>query len=489
MFNYFFFNNLSFKRITQVLTISLCCLISSSLFAQEKWDLQKCLDYATTNNVQLKIAGLPQESNQANLLQARMQLLPNLNLGGGQSWQFGRNIDPFTNLFTNDPVRTNNFFLGTNVTLFNGFRNMNNIKQNASILEASRYDYEQARNDIYLNVVNAYIQIIFNQELLSVARLQLQNTQEQLDRTLKQIEAGAAAEVAKYDLLSQQANNELQITNAENNLAFAYLRLKQLLQLPMEQPFDIVAPQIPEPSEDALVQNAQAIWQIAEGNLPNIKSADLNIRVGELGLDLAKGNAYPTLSANAQVLSGYSSQGVIRNTVTTGSRSQVIGFLTDDASKTVTTLIPVTQTSIERNPWGSQVDENLRQTIGINLNIPIFNRWQVRNGVANAKVQLERNKLQAQNVRNQVRQTIEQAYNDARAASRTYASNKVRVNALNETFKVQEERFKVGSGNSFDFAIARNNLNIAQSDLIRSKYEFVFRMKILDFYAGRELKF
>ncbi|MCU0393566.1 MAG: TolC family protein, partial [Thermoflexibacter sp.] len=188
-------------------------------------------------------------------------------------------------------------------------------------------------------------------------------------------------------------------------------------------------------------------------------------------------------------LSGYSSQGVIRNTVTTGSRSQVIGFLTDDASKTVTTLIPVTQTSIERNPWGSQVDENLRQTVGINLNIPIFNRWQVRNGVANAKIQLERNKLQAQNVRNQVRQTIEQAYNDARAASRTYASNKIRVNALNETFKVQEERFKVGSGNSFDFAIARNNLNIAQSDLIRSKYEFVFRMKILDFYAGRELKF
>lgn len=488
------YNNLSFKtlgmrKITFLATFFIFIGGISPLLAQQKWDLQKCLDYASGNNVQLKIAALPQEANQANLLQSQMQLLPNLNLGGGQGWQFGRNIDPFTNLFTNDPVRTNNFFLSTNVTVFNGFRQMNAIKQNRSILEASRYDYEQTRNDIFLNVVNAYIQIIFNQELLQVARLQLQNTQEQLDRTLKQIEAGAAAEVAKYDLLSQRANNELQITTAENNLAFAYLRLKQLLQIPLEQPFEVVIPEIPEPDESGLVQTVQSIWEVAETSQPNIKSADLNIKVAELGVDLAKGNAYPSITANAQVLSGYSSQGVIRSVIDRGTTTQVIGFLTDDFTKTVSAFVPDRTVNIERNPWGSQVDENLRQTIGINLNIPIFNRWQVRNGIANAKIQLERNKLQAVNVRNQVRQTIEQAYNDAKAASRTYASNKVRVNALTETFKVQEQRFLVGAGNSFDFAIARNNLNIAQSDLIRSKYEFIFRMKILDFYAGRELKF
>jgi outer membrane protein len=483
-------NYLSFKKLSFVAVLSFFLgPISLPTFAQEKWDLQKCLDYAADNNVQLKIAGLPQQSNQANLIQSQMQLLPNLNANGGQSWQFGRNIDPFTNQFTNDPVRTNNFSLSTGVTVFNGFRQMNTIKQNRLILEASKYDYEQSRNDMYLSVVNAYIQIIFNVELLGVARFQLQNTQEQLDRILKQIEAGAAAEVAKYDLLSQKANNEVQITAAENNLAFAYLRLKQLLQIPIEQPFDVVTPQIPEPSESALVQTAQAIWQIAEGALPNIKSADLNIKSSEFGIDIAKGNAYPTLTANASILSGYSSQGVIRNVIAGGNQAQVIGFLTDNINQTVSAVVPSTKVDIKSNPWGSQVDENLRQSIGINLNIPIFNRWQVKNAVINAKIQKERSVLQAANARNQVRQTIEQAYNDARAASRTYASNKIRVNSLTETFKVQEQRLQVGAGNSFDFAIARNNLNIAQSDLIRAKYDFVFRMKILDFYAGKELKF
>lgn len=485
MSNYLFSKKLSYATILSFLL----GVVSLPVLAQEKWDLQKCLNYAAENNVQLKIAGLPQQANQANLIQSQMQLLPNLNAGGGQSWQFGRNIDPFTNQFTNDPVRTNNFFLSTNATIFNGFRQVNTIKQNRVVLEASTYDYEQARNDMNLSVVNAYIQIIFNTELLGVARFQLQNTQEQLDRVMKQIEAGSAAEVAKYDLLSQKANNEVQITNSENNLAFAYLRLKQLLQIPMEQSFEVVVPQIPEPSEDALVQTAQAIWQTAETALPNIRSADLNIKAGEFAVDIAKGNAYPTLSANAQVLSGYSSQGVIRNVIDGGAQAQVIGFLTDNASQTVSTLVPQRTVDIKRNPWGSQVDENLRQSVGINLNIPIFNRWQVKNAVVNAKIQLERTKLQATNVRNQVRQTIEQAYNDARAASRTYASNQIRVNSLSETFKVQEQRLQVGAGNSFDFAIARNNLNIAQSELIRAKYEFVFRMKILDFYAGKELKF
>ena len=483
MFNYF-----TFKRLSHISIFFIAILLGSfNGFAQEKWDLQKCLDYATANNVVLKIAGLPQQSNQANLVQSQMQLFPTLNAGGGQGYQFGRNIDPFTNQFTNDPVRTNNFFLSTNVTLFNGFRQMNTIKQNKAILEASKYDYDQARNDMYLSLVNAYIQVIFNQELLGVARFQLENTQNQLDRVLKQIEAGSAAEVAKYDLLSQKANNEVQITNAENNLAFAILQLKQILQIPMNQPFDVVIPQIPEPSEDALVQTPEAIWQIAEGNLPNIKSADLNIKASEIGVDIAKSNAYPTLSANAQVLSGYSSQGVIRNVVDGGTRTQVIGFVTGSPSQTVSTILPVTNINIERNPWGSQVSENLRQSVGINLNIPIFNNLRAKNSVALSRVQLDRNKLQAQNIRNQVRQTIEQAYNSAKAASRTYASNKIRVNSLTETFKVQEQRLQVGAGNSFDYAIARNNLNIAQSDLIRSKYDFVFRMKILDFYEGKPI--
>ncbi len=445
------------QRTLQVLGLLLVAFLSGpQLQAQEKWDLQKCIDYAVEQNLQLKIAKIQQDINEANLLQSRMNRLPNLNAGAGQQWNFGRSIDQFTNTFTNQQVANFNTSISTNFTFFNGFRQVNTIKQNAAILDASRSDVAQAKNDMMLNIANAYLTILFNRELLGVARIQLQNTQEQLDRTLRLIDAGSLAEANKYDILSQKANDENRITQAENNVDIALVRLKILLQLPVETPIEIVVPQLVDPNATDVIMTPLSIYQLAQGTQPNVVSADKNIEAADLAIAIARGNYMPTLSGNGSMSSGTSSQNLDRTTFTL-------------------------------KPFGQQIDENFRQVIGFQLQIPIFNRYQIRNAVTTARLQHDRSKLQAENVRNVLRQTIEQAYADAKAAQRSFISNQTRVAALTQSQKVVEERFNVGAANSLDYALAKNNLAIAESELIRSKFDYIFRIKVLDFYAGKGL--
>ncbi|WP_448518658.1 TolC family protein [Rhodoflexus sp.] len=469
-----------------VATITLV-FVSQVSFAQDnRWDLERCINYAVENNLQLKTSLLNIEANQVALLQAKMARLPNLNMNANQQWNQGRSIDFFTNQFTNQSVANFNAGLNTNITVFNGFRLNNTIKQSEAALEASRMDVAQAKNDLMLNIVSAYLQILFNKELLDVARTQLESTNEQLTRTMNLIRAGALAEASQYDVISQKANDENRITTAENNLDIAIVRLKLLLQLPIETPFEVVIPPLPDPSAADLIMSAADVYAIAESLQPNVSSADKNIEVARYGIDLARGNAMPTISIFGNLLSGTSSQ---TRTNTFGMPvATVIGFLSNDPTQTVSTL----QNRIiksERTPYFEQLENNLRNSIGLQIQIPIFNRYQVRAGIANAKIQYNRSVLQGQIVRNQLRQTIEQAYADAKAAQKQFIANQTRAKALEESFRIVDQRFAAGAANSLDYALARNNLNIAQSDLVRSKFEYIFRMKILDFYAGKELKF
>jgi outer membrane protein len=453
--------------------------------AQDKWDLQRCIDYAWAENLPLKISKIQQDINQSNLLQSKIQRLPNLNAGAGQQWNQGRSVDQFTNQFTNQQVANFNAQLSLGATLFNGFRQLNTIKQNKSVLEASQFDVEQAKNDLALNIATTYLTILLNRELLNTARLQLQNTQEQLDRTLRLIEAGSLAEANKYDILSQKANNENQITIAENNVEIATVRLKILLQLPIEAQMEIVVPTLADPNPADVILLPSEVFAIAQTNQPNVLGADKSTTAAQYGIDLARGNAYPTLSFFGGFTSGTSSQ--FRQVVRGEPQVQQIGFLTNNPTQTVSSLSP----SISQGPvlgFGDQFDQNLRNNFGFQLQIPIFNRFQIKNAVSVAKFQHQRAQLQAQNLRNTLRQTIEQAYADARAAQRAFISNVTRVDALTQSLQVVEQRFNAGAANSLDYALARNNLNIAQSDLIRSKFDYIFRTKVLDFYAGKGLK-
>jgi outer membrane protein len=468
-------------------------LFSTSLVAQTKWDLQRCVTYATENNLTLKLSDLTTKSNEATYNQSQYSRLPNLNGSAGQSWNYGFGINPATNQIVNTQVWSNNYGLNSSVTLFNGNSINNTIKQNANNVEVAKMDYERAKNDLILNVLNNYLQIVLNRELVEVAKIQAKNTEEQLDRTLKLIEAGRLAEFNKYDLMSQKANDELRIVTAQNNVSAAEVRLKQLLQLPMEDPFELEIPAINDPDENTILTPAAEVYNTAEATQPLIKVADLQIKSADYGINIAKANLYPTLSLNAGANTRFSSAStlMIRDVTTQIIKTQ-IGFVgetpTTDPSKLVYSQVPRNIPRVEDGGYLELLNQNLGYFIGLNLQIPIFNRFQVRNSITQATIQRQRTVVQAQQTRNQLRQTIEQSYIDAKAAAKSFAANKVRANALKESTAVAEQRFNLGAINMVEYTLSKNNLAIAQSDMVRTKYEYIFRLKVLDFYMGREVK-
>ena len=418
-----------------------------------KMSLQDCIDYALKNNVKLKISNLNIERGANTLEQSKAARLPNLNASAGHGWNFGRSVDPFTNAFTSEPVSSSNGSLSAGVTLFSGFRLANTVKRDGLSLEASRFDYADAQNNLALNLINAYLDVVFRKELLENAKLQLKNTQEQLDRTMKMIRAGSLPESDKYNLLSQKANNELDVTNAENAVVMSTLTLKQFVQIPDNQAFDIVIPEINEPGDEILNMPVNEVYALAETMQPNIRAADLRVKTGEIGVEIAKGGSYPSLSASANVSSGYSSQGVNR-IPSTETQEVVVGYLTDDPGQTVSSTTSGNAT-IEKNTFGSQINQNRRQSLNLSLQIPIFSRKQVKSGIISAKIQAEQSRLNARDVRNIMRQTIEKSYTDAVAADKSYKANKIRVESLEQTLKVTEQRFNLGSSNATDLEVAK----------------------------------
>ncbi len=471
-----------------------CFLIATTASAQDKWTLQRCVDYATENNIALKINGLNIKSNESSLQQSEMSRLPNLNGNMGQTWNSGFGINPATNQIISTQVWSNSYGINSAVTLFNGGNIKNTIKQNANNVEVAKSDYERAKNELILNLLNAYLQIVLNKELIEVAKIQLQNTQEQLDRTLKLIDAGRLAEANKYDLISQKANDELRIVNAQNNINLAEVRLKQFLQLQMEEPFVLEIPQLPDPDENVYLTPAAEVYSTAEGTQPMIKVADLQVQSAMYGIEIAKANLYPTLTLNGNVNTRFSSAStLIPKSTEPQSFNVPVGFLGNDPLTTDPAKLVFRQVTIsgkaEDASYTALLNQNLGYAAGLNLQIPIFNRYQVKNGIAQATIQHQRTTLQAQQTRNQLRQTIEQSYIDSKAAAKSFAANKIRANALIESTKVAEQRFNLGAINIVEYTLSKNNLSIAQSDMVRTKYEYIFRLKVLDFYMGKELKF
>ncbi len=477
------------NRIFFTMFLFWICGAMTTLGQTQTWDLQSCIDYAVQNNLQLKQSALQVRGNEANLEQSRMARLPNLNGSASHSYNSGRSIDPFTNQFITDVIQSNSFGLSAGFTVFNGFQLRNTIKQNQLNVQSSQLDVKQAENDLKLNIAGAYLNILLNQELVENARIQLQTTEAQIDRTRKLIAAGALPEASIYDLLSQKATNQQQLVSAENGVMLATLSLRQLLQLPPDEPFAIEKPTLPEIPAEISLPSTQSIYDIAEGNQPNVKSADLNIESAALGISIAEANRYPTVSLNGSMFTNYSSaqDQFFEGDGTTQTILTPIGFLQNDPTQVVVAEREFPNGEIIDFGFLRQMQESFRQNIGINVQIPIFNRGQINNAIQQAEINLDRNRLRADIVRNQLRQTIEQAYVDVRAAQATYLASQERATALEQSLNVTEKQFRAGAANSVDYNIAQTQLNGAKTDVLRAKYDFIFRQKILDFYQGKEI--
>lgn len=454
----------------------------------EKWTLQQLIEYAIKENIQIRQSELDRQTSEVAKDQAWWRRMPDLNANANQSYNFGRSIDPFTNSFTTDPVRSNNFSLSSNMTLFAGFQIYNSIQQSKADLQASMFTLEATKNSISLNVANFYLNILFNQELLAAAQLRLLSTQTQFQQVEKQVQLGALPQANLLQVKQQLATDELQVVQAENTLALSRLALVQALQLPADTQFDLDVPQIDEPQVNFVLDAPSIIYEQAEAEMPEIKAASKTVESRKLGLKVAKGAYSPTLSVNASVFSQYSSIAFDRGEGTPTNIYPLIGY-EDQTNPIISTdplVIPGDAISIS---FMDQIDLNRRENLSFSLSIPIFTRFQTKSQVSNAKINLERAELGELNAKNTLRQSVEQAYYNVIAAAKTYDATQKQVAALEESNRNITQRFELGAANVLEYNQTKNDFNRAQSDLIRAKYDYIFKLKVLDFYQGKPLQF
>jgi outer membrane protein len=468
------------KLIVKFITLFCIILIGNSSFAQQQWTLQQCIEHAMKNNLQVRIAILNNELNQANLKQSRANVLPNLNFGANNTYNFGKTIDRFTNQFANTRVQSINLGLQTQWNLFNGLQNYHTIKQNEINLMTGKYDIDRTKNDVSLNIANAFLQIVLARELVNITQNQVNTTNTQLTRIKKLVDAGALPKFNQYDVESQLSSEELNLVNAQNQLNIANLNLALLLNLNPEE-FSISKPEVPNPNDLPLNFTAQQIYTSALSNQPIIKSAENQVLSAEKGVKIAKSAISPSLVFSGSLGTGYS--GLAQQIAGYDSTIATIGY-TAVGDKVYSLFVnPV----LEKSPYGTQFKDNFNRSLGLTLNIPLFNNLQTHTAITRAKINLESARLQLLQTKLDLQRTILQAYTDANGALKKFNATEKSVIALKESFKYVEQRYNVGAANSVDYNTQKNNVTNAEAQLLQAKYEYIFKAKVLDFYLGKAI--
>lgn len=464
----------------------------------KKWTLQSCIDYALRNNITLRQNDLTVNTNNNNYQQSQYNALPTLTGSATQAYSGGgRSVNPYNNqIVTNQTYRTNNLILSSSVNLFAGGQNTANIQKNKATLEAARADRENQQNTIKLNIVQAYVNILSTQELVNSAKLQLATTNLQVERSSKLVNAGAQAESALLTLKAQQATEEITVITNENTLELNYLTLKQLLQITAEEPFDIENPNVTVPETWTADESSADIYKYAEKSQPVIQAATFRIKSAQYGISAAQGGLFPTLSLSAGYYTNYSS--IASNTTYDATVAPVRNstptyYYDDGKGSNIPNVygysLPASAIKSENVSFKDQFNNNLRSSIQFNLNVPIFSGYSARTTLANAIINRKNAELTRESARNTLRQTIEQAYLNAKLAYRQYIATQKQVSALKESFRVNEQKFNVGTVNSVDYNLSKTNLSKAENDLIRARYDFILKTKVLEFYQGKEMRF
>lgn len=452
------------------------------------WSIQKCIDYAVEHNIDIKQSSLTIKTNEYNVQQSKASRYPTVNAYATQGFNFGRSINPVTNQFTDISTRTNTLGLDASITLFNGGKLQNTVKRDLKTIEISKLDLKATTNTVSLNIATSYLNVLLNQELLNAARKQVVSTRTQLERTEKLLKAGSVAENEVINLRSTLANDELQVVNAENNVNLSRLTLMQLMNLPSDETFQVeqidVENLVAQPHNETPTQ----IFDIAKSSQPNIKSAELSVTNSDMSISIAKADRYPSLTLSAGINTRYSSAGVLFDRTFT-SAVQEVGYLTTDPTQTVSSVVNVPTTTERSYPITQQFSDNVSEYISLRLSIPIFNGGQVKRNVSTSIIQKRQAELTVQNRKNQLRQDIEQAYNNAKASHNTYEARKKLLESRQLAYDIAQKRFNAGAMNSVDFNIAKIDRDRAQSDMIRAKYDYLFRTEVLNFYMDKPLDF
>ncbi|RZT97311.1 outer membrane protein [Ancylomarina subtilis] len=444
--------------------------------AQEKWSLKKCIDYANEHNISLQLKKLDADVQANNTKQSKLDMLPSLRGGVDYGFNYGRTLNS-TNTYSDQNIESGSLSVSSNLTLFEGFKKRNTLKQNELDLKASLQDVEKAKEDLALNITSYYLDILFKKELLQVAKDQLKITQLQIERTEVLVEAGTLPKGTLMEQKAQAAQEDLTVVNSQNNLDLSLLDLAQLLDLEQIENFDISIPQLPVVNATQSMIDPESVFSNSLKFRPGIKSANLRLESSEKGLSIAKSQRTPSLSMYASWGSSYSNDFPEIGTLVDGTGNPIL----DDLGNPQRTVIR------SEMRLSDQLRSRERKAFGFQLNIPIFNGGIVNRNISNAKVNIDRSRLNLENTKNVLRKEIQQAHANAIAAMKKYFSSQTAVSSTEEAFRYTEEKFNLGLVNSVDYNEAKNNLLRSKSNLLQAKYEYIFRTKIIDFYNGVEI--
>jgi len=453
------------KRSFTAITTFLILFISIHALSQTKMTMQECVKVALDNNLTVKRSVYNVESFKVNMLASKAAFLPSLTANTNGGWNFGRSINPVTNLPENTDAKTINMSINSQMLLFNGFRLQNTFRQNVRDSKAANLDLEKVKNDVTINVILYYMQVILNKELYENAKLQLASSQQQLETVTKQVAAGALPKSNQLDQESTVATNELSLINQENALNNSLLQLKQSMQVPASTQFDVVVPEIA--MEDLVIpQTAEEIYAISAATLPQIKSALLKIESSQYALKASKGNFFPRITLSGSGTSNFST-----------------------ASDPRRVLQPDGSFAMEPYPIGEQLNANIYKSVGIGISIPILNGLQTHTAVQRASINRAIADITLKEAENTLRQTIETSYNDAVSSAKSYSASTKQLAATEEAYRVAKQRFDNGASSQIDFIVTENNFFRSKSNLAQAKYTFMLRKKVLDFYQGKPIEY
>ena len=458
--------------------IALWTSLAVNAQTQEAWTLEKCIAHAYNNNLTMKQMNLQAQVSQNNYSQSKQELLPSARASASYGYSVGRYLNYYTNDFDTDANSSLNLSVSADVTLFDGFRTINSIKKYKIDAMTDQEAIEKVKRDISLEIGLAFLNIIRSEELLAAAKMQLETTDKQVDRTQKLVTAGSLPEGSLLEIKAQQAREQASVIDAENGLFMAKLGLVQLLDLPNVEGFEIAKPNLPAPGSEAISLSLEEVLANVD-NLPEMRKAKLELQSAEKSLEIARSGYSPSLSLSGSIYTGYSQSRT--RTVFGDPTEEAIGYLKSNG-ETVYTMYP--STSQESIAMGDQLRDNRYNQLNLSLSIPIYSKGRVKNQVSNAKVGILMAQTQLQQTKMGVYKAVQQALADAKAALAKYQSSNASVQASKLAFEYTEQKFTVGAIDAFEYNQAKSQLFQAQATLAQAKFDYIFRTKILDFYRG-----
>jgi outer membrane protein len=472
--------------------------VSSGLaFGQQGsyWDLKRCVEFGMNNNISVRQAKLQADQSEINYQQSNLQRIPSLSYGLTHGFSFGRTLDRTTNVFTSRSAMFQQMSISSNVLLFN-FNSLKNTEAaNKFSMEADRAAVDKARNDIGLNIAQLYLRALLSYEQVEISRIVLEQTKAQYANTRKLVDAGSLPELNAAELEATVARDSATVVQAISQAELDKLALKALLNLPADQDFELVIPQVDKiPVDDLLSIYPEDVYQLALSSQPQIKLNDLRRSASEKSLLAAKGQMKPTISAFGQLASNFNQFLLKPNGVSINGENMTGSYI-----KQGTTQIPVYSPNVDVkfanrkfgefwNGYGQQLRDQFGQGVGLSINVPIFNGAQARSNVKRAMLDVKRSDLNIERDKLQLKQDVYTAYYSASGAFQTFVARGKAMTTAQRSFDLASKRFELGVMQTIEWLTNQNNLTRAKIDKALAQYEYIFRMKVLEFYKGQGLR-